>query len=374
MARIVIIGPAYPLRGGIANLNETLAIKLIQKNHTVDLVSFYFQYPSLLFPGTSQTENTQTKPDLNIHNLISSINPLSWIRTAQKVNRLKPDIVIFRYWLPFMGPCLGSIARLLKCKYKVAIADNIIPHEKRLGDGIFTKWFCKSMSGFVVMSKSVLNDLSQFTNSSTKVYSPHPIYDMYGSKIEKGVARKKLNLDPNDRVILFFGFIRKYKGLMLLLKAMARPEIADLNIKLLVAGEFYDDTDEYMSFIQENNLSDRVILHSHFIPREDIALYFSASDIVVQPYLSATQSGVTQIAYHFDKAMLVTHVGGLSEIVSHNKNGYVVDVNEDAVSGALIDFYTKQREIPFSEESKLLKKQYEWDYFIDNIFKVSALK
>jgi len=374
VARIVIIGPAYPLRGGIANLNETLAIKLIQKNHTVDLVSFYFQYPSLLFPGTSQTENTQTKPDLNIHNLISSINPLSWIRTAQKVNRLKPDIVIFRYWLPFMGPCLGSIARLLKCKYKVAIADNIIPHEKRLGDGIFTKWFCKSMSGFVVMSKSVLNDLSQFTNSSTKVYSPHPIYDMYGSKIEKGVARKKLNLDPNDRVILFFGFIRKYKGLMLLLKAMARPEIADLNIKLLVAGEFYDDTDEYMSFIQENNLSDRVILHSHFIPREDIALYFSASDIVVQPYLSATQSGVTQIAYHFDKAMLVTHVGGLSEIVSHNKNGYVVDVNEDAVSGALIDFYTKQREIPFSEESKLLKKQYEWDYFIDNIFKVSALK
>lgn len=374
MATILIVGPAYPLRGGIANLNETLALKLEQKNHQVEIISFYYQYPSFLFPGKSQTENVDEIPTLSIKNLISSVNPISWIKTARYINSRQPDLIVFRYWLPFMAPALGSIARLIKKGRKIAVVDNIIPHEKRPGDHLLTRWFCSSMNGFLAMSKNVLEDISKFTDNQNKVFSPHPVYDMYGEILSIKEARERIQLDVNDRIILFFGFIRKYKGLLLLLQSMDNPEIRKRNIKLLIAGEFYDQKNEYIDYIKTHNLEHMVFIHDHFIDRHRVNAYFCAADLIVQPYIQATQSGVTQIAYHFNKPMLVTNVGGLSEIVSHMKNGYVVEVKESSIRNALIDFYDNDRNNEFSEHTKLWKKKFEWDFFIENLFTLSGLK
>lgn len=367
--KIIIIGPAFPLRGGIAHLNESLCRAFIKEGDSAEIVSFSLQYPSFLFPGKTQKEGGNPPMDITIHTKINSVNPLNWFSVASFIKKQQPDLVIIRYWLPFMAPCLGTIARLIKSpKTKiVAICDNVIPHEKRPGDKQLTQYFVNGCDAFVVMSKSVEEDLRKFDTAKPSTFIPHPVYDIFGKAVSKVEAQKKLNLNPNDKHILFFGFIRKYKGLDLLIKALGIIKHQTSNIKLIVAGEFYDNKDEYHQLIKENGLENNVILHSDFIPSEEVKYYFCASDIVVQPYHTATQSGVTQIAYHFARPMLVTNVGGLAEIVTHNRVGYVTETNAESIAASLTDFYQNNCEKKFSENAAVDSSKFSWENMVIGI-------
>lgn len=372
MLKIFIIGPAFPLRGGPAQFNENLCAELIKEGHNAQIISYSLQYPNFLFPGSSQFEKSGQAPkDIKIHTLINTVNPLNWIKVASFIKKEKPDFILFRYWLPFFGPCLGTIAKLVKSKIKVlALTDNIIPHEKRIGDKPFTKYFINNCDGFIAMSKTVLSDISKFTSNPNKVYSPHPMYETYGKAISQQEARTKLGLAINDKIILFFGLIRHYKGLDILLEAMADLEIKKLNIKLLIAGEFYEDKQAYFDVIEKYNLKEQIILHDKFIANEDVRDYFCASNLVAQTYRNATNSGVTMVGYYYEKPMLVTNVGGLSEIIPNNKCGYVVDLSIAKISEKIIDFFKNNRETEMSLNVATEKKKYEWKEFINTLLKL----
>ena len=366
--KVIIIGPAHPYRGGIANFNNSLADAFFKNGDDVEILSFKLQYPSFLFPGKTQFESSDPPKNIKIKSIINSINPFNWFNVAREINRKNPDFVIIRYWLPFMGPCLGSIARLLNKKIKIlAITDNIIPHEKRFGDFFLTKYFVSSCDAFVTLSASVLEDLTQFTKSKNKKFTPHPIYDTFGEKIDKSVAKKNLELNINDKYLLFFGFVRKYKGLDLMLHAMSDQRIKELGVKLIVAGEFYDNIDFYLDLINELEIDSNIILKSDFIDERDVKNYFCASDMITQTYRTATQSGVTQIAYHFERPMLVTDVGGLAEIVPHKKVGYVTTQEPKIIADAIVDFYTNNRELDFEKNTKTEKLKFSWQNLIHTI-------
>lgn len=365
--KIIIIGPAYPLRGGIADSNHSLALALQKLGHQVELLSFSLQYPDLLFPGKTQFDTNLNSPDLKIQTCINSVNPFSWIRNALWLKKQKPDLIITRFWIPFMGPSLGSILRLSGLKNKIpliALCDNVVPHEKRIGDTLLTRYFLKANNNYLVMSKSVGDDIKSFVNSANLLYHPHPVYDQFGSLVDKTTAIEKVGLPIGKKFILFFGFIRKYKGLDLLLEAM--PQI-DENTHLIVAGEFYDNKEFYDKLIAQLEIENRVHIFSDFIPQDKVCYYFSAADMVVQPYRTATQSGVAQIAYHFNKPILVTDVGGLAEIVPHHKVGYVVGLNPSEISKAVNDFYENQREAIFVKNVEIEKKKYSWTNMAEQI-------
>ena len=367
--KIFIIGPAFPLRGGPAQFNENLCLELNKEGHDAQIISYKLQYPNFLFPGSSQFEKSGSAPqDIKIHTILNTINPFNWLMVARFIRKQKPDFILFRYWLPFFGPCLGTIGKLVKSHTKVlALTDNIIPHEKRIGDHIFTKYFVKNCDGFIAMSKVVLNDLSIFTQNLNKAYSPHPMYENYGDPISIDLARKKLNLNPHDKIILFFGLIRHYKGLDILLEALAAPEIKNQGVKLLIAGEFYDDKNFYLQLIKKLNLQDCVIVHDKFIPNDEVRDYFCASNLVAQTYRNATNSGVTMVGYFYEKPMLVTNVGGLSEIVPNEFCGYVVENNCALISEKVVDFFANNRENEFVKNVKIEKKKYEWIEFINSL-------
>lgn len=366
MSKIFIIGPAYPLRGGPAQFNENLCAELNKAGHDAQIISYSLQYPNFLFPGSSQFEKSGKAPDgIKIHTLINTVNPFNWLKVARFIKKEKPDFILFRYWLPFFGPSLGTIGRLVRSKTKVlALTDNIIPHEKRFGDKPFTNYFVNSCHGFIAMSKTVLNDISKFTANQNKAYSPHPMYETYGASVSMEEARKKLNLNANDKIILFFGLIRHYKGLDILMEAMAHPEIKKQNIKLLIAGEFYEDKQPYLDLIQKYKLQDQILLHDKFISNEDVRYYFCASNLVAQTYRNATNSGVTMIGYFYEKPMLVTNVGGLAEIVSNEKCGYVVETSVPEISENIITYFSQNKETEFTQNVRLEKKKYEWNEFI----------
>ena len=368
--KVIIVGPAFPLRGGIANFNEALCRAMNVAGIETKIVSFSLQYPRFLFPGKTQFESGKGPQDITIETKINSINPLNWIKVANYIKREKPDYVIFRYWLPFMGASLGTIAKRIKKGTSIktlAITDNIIPHEDRIGDEMLTKYFVKHIDGFIAMSKSVLDDLSDFTSTDKKVFLPHPIYDIFGDRIEKSLALKHLHLDANDKHILFFGFIRNYKGLDLLLEAMGDARIKELGVKLIIAGEYYESPAPYNDIIRKHQLENSVILHTNYIPSEEVRYYFCACDMVVQPYRHATQSGVTQIAYHFEKPMLVTHVGGLPEIVPHNIVGYVSAINPVSIANFIVEFYVHHKEELFIAHIMKEKERFMWSTFVKGV-------
>ena len=358
---IVILGSAHPLRGGLAAFNERLAKEFIMQQDTVTIETFSLQYPEFLFPGTTQYSSLPKPNDLHINVSVNSINPLNWIKVGLKIRKQKPDILIVKFWLPFMAPCLGTICRIVKSNKHtkiISILDNILPHEKRIGDTIFTNYFVKSVDAFIAMSDSVYKDLSLFDKTKPRLLNPHPLFDNYGQAIDKKNAIEQLNLNPNYKYILFFGLIRDYKGLDIVLKAMALPKIKSSDIKLIVAGEYYSNKEEYEKLIRELNVQDKIELHTRFIPDNEVATYFCAADLVVQPYKHATQSGVTQICYHFNKPMLVTNVGGLPEIVPNNKVGLVVEPNEQEVGDAILKFYDENKEAVFLQHILEEKKKY----------------
>lgn len=368
--KIIILGPAHPLRGGIAAFNERLARALQSFGHEVHVETFSLQYPSILFPGKTQYSSDPQPTDIQVNIGVNSINPLNWISAGNRLAKMNADIVICKFWLPFLGPCYGTILRRIKSNGKtkvISIIDNIIPHEKRPGDRPFAKYFANVVDRFVVMSRSVQDDMKQFVKDQRVDYLPHPIYDNYGDHILRSDAIEYLGLDSGYRYILFFGVIRDYKGLDLLLKAMDNAKLKSLKIKLIVAGEFYGNEDLYRKMISDLNLGDRLIDSMSFVPNDEVKYYFGAADLVVQPYKSATQSGISQIAYHFEVPMVVTRVGGLPEIVPHGKCGYVTDIDPDAIADAIFDFFDQDRKDAFKAGLREVKESFSWDTFTERM-------
>ena len=352
-------------------MNESLAEEFTKQGVENTIFSFYLQYPSIFFPGESQMEKPDRKAPagVNIVSSISSINPISWWLTVRKIAKIRPDFIVVRYWIPFMGPCLGTICKWLKQRLNipiVAILDNVIPHERRIGDRTFTTYFLKQCDSFVAMSSSVLDELSQFDTQKPRKMLYHPVYDHFGDEVEMALARKHLSLPESSKVILFFGIIRKYKGLKLLLQALSKIKNKE-NLKLVVAGEFYEDRAKYTRLIHKLKLETNVIVNAGFVDKNKVKYYFCAADLVAQPYLTATQSGVTQIAYHYNTPMLVTNVGGLPEMVPHKKVGYVCEVDAESVARGIESFFNENKAEEFKANILKEKQRFQWDHFANEI-------
>jgi glycosyltransferase involved in cell wall biosynthesis len=361
---IALIGPAHPLRGGLASYNERLARELQNMGHSVIIYTFSLQYPGFLFPGTTQFSTEPAPSGLTIKVCINSINPFNWFKIGNELKEANPDLIIVRYWLPFMGPALGTILRRVK-KNKhtkvVCIADNIIPHEKRPGDVLFTKYFIKPVDAFITMSEKVLTDLQQYTQSKPAQFVPHPLYDNFGNPIAKEEARSYLKIPQHEFIFLFFGFIRKYKGLDLLLQAVKHlnSNAPQQNFKVLIAGEFYEDRKFYDELIKQLGIEKNLILKTDFIPDSEVKYYLCAADAVVQPYRNATQSGVTPLAYHFEIPMIVTNVGGLPSLVPNQIVGLVCEPTPDSIATAMIEMQQKGKSF-FVPGLQNEKKKYSW--------------
>lgn len=375
--RIILLGTAWPYRGGLAVYNERLAHQFQSEGHEVEIYTFTLQYPGFLFPGKTQFSSEPAPADLNIVRRVNSCNPFNWISVGREICRKAPDLLIIKFWLPFMGPCFGTIAALARRNGRtrvVSILDNLIPHESRPGDRPFTWWFCRSVDGYVAMSQSVLGDVDRFKVNIGKprVFSPHPLYDNFGEPVSREEGCRYLGLDPACRYFLFFGLIRDYKGLDWLLEAFATfvsertsdPQAAD-DWRLIVAGEFYSNGAKYLDQARALDISDRIVWKTEFVPDHEVRYYFAAADLIAQPYKSATQSGVTQIAYHFQKPMLVTRVGGLAEIVPDGRVGYVVEPEPRAIAAALQAFATRQPD--FSAGLAAEKEKYSWSVFTQRL-------
>jgi D-inositol-3-phosphate glycosyltransferase len=377
--KVILIGPAYPLRGGLATYNERLIREYRKKGADASIYTFNLQYPGFLFPGKTQYSTDPAPEDIPIRIRVNSVNPLNWLSVGNEIRKLKPDLVIVKFWIPFMAPCFGTICRIIKRNKHtkiISIIDNVIPHEKHPGDRLLAQYWVNCVDGFIAMSGSVIDDLKTFfTHTPTPtptLFCAHPLYDNFGDPVTKEVAKQRLNLDDHYHYILFFGFIRDYKGLDLLLKAFADDRLRKYPVKLVVAGEFYCDLKPYNDLIDQNGLKDRVIMSNDFIPDSQVVNYFCSADLVIQPYKSATQSGVTQIAYHFNKPMIITNVGGLAEFVPDGKVGYVVNPDPFEIADAIIRFYKENKEEEFSKNASVEKEKYSWGKMVEAIDKLTS--
>tara|TARA_R110002049_G_scaffold227347_3_gene399498 strand:+ start:2252 stop:3409 length:1158 start_codon:yes stop_codon:yes gene_type:complete len=365
--KVVIIGPVYPYRGGIATYNERLAKELLSFGCEVTIETFSLQYPSFLFPGKTQFSDSEAPDGLTITRSINSVWPLNWLSVGNRIKKEQPDLVIVRYWLPFMGPSLGTIIRRIKSNGHtkvICLADNIIPHEKRFGDALLTTYFLNGVHAVLAMTQKVLDDALSFRQLPTAL-SPHPIFDNFGLVDSKEAACNKLGLDPTVDYLLFFGLIRDYKGLDILLDAFADKRLTNDSIKLIIAGEFYSNADKYHEQINRLGLSERIILRDIYIPDNKVANYFNAASLVVQPYKTATQSGVTQVAYHFNKPMVVTNVGGLKEMIPDGKVGFVVEPNAEVLATAIHRFFSEDKSSEFQQNMIEEKKKYSWPLLVN---------
>jgi glycosyltransferase involved in cell wall biosynthesis len=360
--RLIIMGPAWPLRGNLAAFDEKLAQDFMQASIQTKLYTFSLQYPNFLFPGKTQYSSDPAPKGLSIEVAMNSINPFNWIKVGLKIKKERPDLIIVRYWIPFLAPCLGTILNIVKRNKHtkvIAIVDNMIPHEKRIGDSLLTKYFVRSVDGFLTMSKKVQDDVRLFTHKPSCI-APHPIYDHFGETMPTSEARKLLQLKDTDKVILFFGFVRAYKGLDLLIEAMSDPAIQAAGIKLVIAGEFYESPSPYLEQIKSLGLTDCISVYNKYIGERDVKLYVSAADFIIQPYRNATQSGVTPMAYHFLKPMLVTNVGGLADTVPHDKVGLVVEPNPGSIAKGILQLYDRGT-AHFMPHLISEKKKYSWE-------------
>jgi glycosyltransferase involved in cell wall biosynthesis len=371
---IVFLGPAHPYRGGIASFTERLAREFQSVGHQCTLITFTLQYPSFLFPGKTQFANQPAPNDLKIFRWINTINPFNWIKTGFDLRKLKPDLIIVRYWMPFFAPAFGTILKIagfLTHTKIICIADNIIPHEKRPGDRMLTAYFNGAVDGYVVMSEQVRADFSELGIKKSSILHPHPLFDHFGEQIENVKARQTLDLEQNKGVLLFFGFIRKYKGLDLLLEAMTDALIREKGYQLIVAGEFYEEEEKYREYINQHQLPASVQIHNQFIPENRIPYYFSAADVLVQPYRHATQSGVTPLAMHFNLPMIVTDAGGLSEMVQDGVTGLVVDISPTAIANGILAYFEKGKSF-YSEHLTAYKTRFSWSAMAEAILEFNA--
>ena len=373
--KITILGPAHPYRGGLASIMEIMARTFQRRGDEVDIKTFTLQYPSLLFPGESQTVATPPPADLRICRCVNTMNPLNWVRVGRRIRRERPDFVLMKYWTPFMAPCFGTIARIARGNGHTKVLcqiDNVEPHERHLTDKPFNRYYLHSVDGFVYMSEQVHSELRAYSDAPA-LFSPHPLFENFG--VERSEACVRLGLDPANRYVLFFGLIRDYKGLDLLLDAWAQLRRAGRTEgrRLIVAGEFYTAREPYLNRIADNGLQDEVLLHDRFIPDDDVKYYFSAADFVVQPYKTATQSGVTQIAYQFCVPMVVTKVGGLAEIVPDGRVGYVCEPTPEGVAGAIERMYEGDTLQRFRENCVEERRRFSWEEMCSRITELYGL-
>lgn len=368
--KIAILSAAYPLRGGIAHFIGLLYTEL-NLNHEVKVFNFRRQYPSIFFPGKSQLESGESNIAIPAEQVIDSVNPINWKKTGEKLREDYYDILIFKYWMPFFAPCFGTISKIVKKNEKtkvLVICDNVIPHERKPFDNLLTKYFFNNVDCFVVLSESVKQDLLSLYPNAKHSLLPHPVYSNFGESVEKANAKSFLKI-TDEKVILFFGFIRDYKGLDTLLLAVSKLKSKD--VKLLIAGEFYSDKEKYLKIIKEYNLHNSVILKTDFIPTSEVKYYFSACDAVILPYNSATQSGIVQIAVNFRKPVIATNVGGLGEVIKNNETGFIVEKeNPQKLADAIDKFYFESKESEFVINLSLLADKYSWESFANGILKL----
>jgi D-inositol-3-phosphate glycosyltransferase len=372
--KVILLGSAYPFRGGLAAFNERLIREFRSKGHDAELVTFTTQYPSLFFPGTTQYSTSAAPEGLTIRRMLSSVNPFTWWKTGRYIRKAKPDILVIKYWMPFMAPCLGAVARIAlgnRHSRVICIADNIIPHETHFYDKLLTTWFIRSCHAFVTMSDSVLRDLARFDRKKLRASNPHPLFDNFGEPLSKEKAAAQLGLPPDKRYVLFFGFIRAYKGLDLLLEAFRNGDRFPDDLQLIVAGEFYTDPVPYKD-LADPSMAQRIHWFDRFIPDEEVAAFFSLADLVVQPYKDATQSGVTQIAYHFDKPMVVTNVGGLPELVPDGECGWVVEPSADSIANAIERYFSDNDPESFKAGIRDQKARFGWDRMVDTLIRLKT--
>lgn len=366
---IVFLGPSYPYRGGIASFTERLAREFQGAGANCLLYTFSLQYPSFLFPGKTQYSLEPKPNDLNIIEVVNTINPFNWIKVGRGLKKIAPDFIIVRYWLPFMAPAFGTILNIVRQQKKtkiICIADNIIPHEKRLGDKLLTEYFNKSIDGYIAMSAKVQEDIAALGLHKPVRLLHHPLFDHFGESVDQMEARKELGIDHKGGLLLFFGFIRQYKGLDLLLQAMADQRIKEKGLKLVIAGEFYEDQLKYMKIIEQHQLDDQIILFNDFIPEDKIRFFFSAADVLVQPYRNATQSGVTPLSMYFELPMIVTDAGGLKEMVEDGITGIVVEKTPLSIAQGILSYFKKGKDF-FVPSMVSQKKQYAWSSMADGI-------
>lgn len=360
---IIVLGPAHPYRGGLAAFNERLVRELISRGHRVIIYTFTLQYPAFLFPGKSQFSTAAAPTGIPIVRRLHALNPFNWLRVGLEIRRRKPRLVLAAYWLPLLAPCLGTVLRIVRSRHSstAALVHNMLPHERRPGDRLLSRYFAGSVNAFLALSASVAGDIRIFSPHKPVAVVPHPVYDSYGTAVGRAEALAHLGLDSSHQYILFFGFIRPYKGLDILLRALAAPILADkAALRLIIAGEFYESSEQYYELVRSLGIEERVIFRTDYIPDEEVRYYFGAADLVVQPYRTATQSGISQLAYHFGVPMIVSRVGGLAEIVPHGQAGYVVDAEETAVAAAIADFYTHARAESLREGVRRYSQRYSW--------------
>lgn len=376
--KVIILGTAWPYRGGLATFNERLARQFVSEGHEVELYTFTLQYPSFLFPGKTQYTNEPAPADLTIRRVLNSCNPINWLRVGHAIRKAAPDMLICCYWMSFFASAFGLVSRIARRNERtrcIALVHNMIPHEPNILDKLFAPYFVASQDGFVALSESVVGDIEKVESQTSRVkrpktFSPHPIYDHYGERMSKNEACKALNLPADKNYMLFFGLVRAYKGLDLLLGAFGCVKDQLPNLQLIIAGEFYEDEDKYRAQIVQLGLADRVIIRNEFIPDGDLRKYFGAADLIVQPYKTATQSGVTQVAFHFEKPMLVTNVGGLGEIVHDHQMGYACEPTAEAIANDVSDYFTNNRQEAYTSYLQKEKTKYTWSKMTEAFIKI----
>jgi glycosyltransferase involved in cell wall biosynthesis len=368
--KITILSTAYPLRGGIAHFNGLL-YKELSKDNQVNVITFKRQYPSIFFPGKSQFESGETVEKIPSEVIVDSVNPLNWLKVGEKLRKEAPDLIIFNYWMPFFAPCFGTISRIAKRNGKtkvLTICDNVIPHERKPGDRAFTNYFFNVVDFFVLLSKKVQQDLLSIKPKAENKILPHPVYSNFGEVVSKPKAREHLKLKNNEKLILFFGFIRDYKGLDVLFETMAQLK-GKLDVKLIVAGEFYSNEEKYKDLINKLQIKDSLYLFTDFIPTNEVKYYFCAADAVILPYKDATQSGIVQIAMNFKKPVIATNVGGLEEVVLDTKTGFIVEKQRpEKIAEAIMKFYSSEDlEKEFQKNIEGEVDKYSWRKFAEGI-------
>ena len=365
--KIVLVGPFPPYRGGISMFNHSLGLELA-KNHVIHRVSFSLQYPKSLFPGKSQYFDFEGEPS---EQLINSVNPVSWRKTARWINKIHPDVVVFQYWMPFFAPGFTSIAKQVKrkCGAKIIVnCNNITAHEPKMTDQLMTANFFRYCDGFMVMSDTVENDLKSIEPDPNYRKSPHPLYDVFGESIDQTAAKTTLGI-TEEKVILNFGLIRDYKGLDLLIRSAKILKSQLTNFKILVVGECYGDENKYIDLAEENNVMDVIDFLFDFVPNERVHEYFCAADVAVLPYKSATQSGVVPIAYHFDRPVVVSNVGGLPEIVEQGKSGFICEPNPEEIADGIKQYFN-QSSNDFRSFVAKYKHRFSWSKYADTLLEL----
>lgn len=360
--KIAFLSTMFPFRGGIAQFNALL-YRALEEENEVKAFTFKRQYPNFLFPGETQYVTKEDKVDeIDTVQCLDTINPITFFTTAKKIKRFQPDIVITKYWMTFFGPSLGGVLKMMnKNTKRISILDNVIPHEKRFFDRGANKFFLKYNDGFVVMSDAVLSDLLSLKPDAKYIRVNHPVYNQFGETLSREVALSKLNLAADKKYVLFFGFIRDYKGLDLLIDAMNHlPE----EHHLIVAGEVYGTFDKYAKLISDSNLKQRIHLFNHYISDDEVNLYFSASDVCVLPYKSATQSGITSISHHFNLPIIATDVGGLKETIEDEKTGLIVkEPSSEMIATSISTYYDNNYKDRFSANIEIEKAENSWSNF-----------